>query len=494
MAETTLKDALKKLPRLRIAVIGDLVLDHYLWGDTSRISPEAPVGVVKIKDETFFPGTAGNVSRNITSLGANAFLFGVVGKDDKGRTLLSRFKKYGINAEGVVVSTCRKTTSKSRIISAGQQMLRVDREDDYPLQKEEERLLLQKLNALFRKKIHGIILSDYAKGVLTPLVLERIMNKAKSRNIPVITDPKARDYSRYRGTDIIKPNRKEAELETGIQTSTTEGLLCACRKIKSSTRCSHVIVSLGSDGLFLSSGGKKGIHLPAQAREVYDVSGAGDTVVATIILCLCSGMSLNKSCETANIAAGIVVNKIGAASVTPDELLEESLFETSPAGKIMNSEETIRIAVEVRSSGKRVVFTNGCFDLIHAGHIKYLQAARKLGDYLIVAINSDRSIRAIKGKDRPFIKENNRAHVIASLECVDCVTVFDRDTPTFLIREMRPDVLVKGGDYSVDQVVGKEVVEAYGGTVTVVPPVPGLSTTSIAQTIQTSIKRTKIYR
>lgn len=485
MADPTLKDALKKLPDLRIAVIGDLVLDHYLWGDTSRISQEAPVGIVKINDETCFPGAAGNVAKNITSLGARVFLCGVAGKDDKGRTLLDALKQYHINADGILISGSRKTTSKSRIISAGQQMLRVDREDDAPLGKEEEQALLKKLTALFRKKIHGIVISDYAKGVLTPAVIRRIMEHAKRRDIPVITDPKAQAYSRYRGTDIIKPNRKEAELATGISTSTQKGLISACRKIKSDTRCRYVVVSLGSQGLFIFSGRGKGVHLPARTREVFDVSGAGDTVVSVILLCLCSGMTLQASCETANTAAGIVVGKIGAASVSPEELLEATLVDHSPAGKMMSNDDAVRFAAQARSSGKRVVFTNGCFDLIHAGHIKYLQAARKLGDYLIVAINSDRSIRAIKGKDRPFIREHNRAHVIASLECVDCVTVFDRETPTFLIRDLRPDLLVKGGDYTVDQVVGKEVVEAYGGEVTVVPPVPGLSTTSIAETIKT---------
>ena len=484
-------NALADFGKLNIAVFGDIMTDRYVWGDISRISQEAPVGIVHVRDETVSPGGAGNVAKNLSALGAKVCLCGMIGGDASGDRLRGILGDLPGCAEYLYQSPGRRTITKDRIISAGQQVLRIDREDSFSLNRGEERAVLARIRRVFRKKIHGVVVSDYNKGVLTDAVLDEIRRQAGKKGTPIFTDPKGTGYGKYRDTFLIKPNRIETEAETDENTSNIEWLLRACRKIKRRTRCRHVAVSLGAQGLFVYTSARKYFQRPARAREVFDVSGAGDTVVSLLTLCHCSGMPLLKSAEIANIGAGIVVGKVGAASLSPSELTASVREDAVSQRGIVSNEDAVRFAARNRSSRKKVVFTNGCFDILHAGHIQYLEAARKLGDCLIVAINSDRSIRTIKGRERPYIGQENRAQVLASLQCVDCVTIFDGPTPIPLLKQLRPNVLVKGGDYTVDQVVGKEVVEAFGGEVTVVRPVPGLSTTAIVRRIRENERERK---
>lgn len=474
---------ISKINSIHCLVIGDLMLDEYLWGKTDRISPEAPVQVVDIVREELRLGGAGNVVNNLVTLGAQVSVCSVVGDDENGWTLLKDFSRRNVAIEAIFRDSGRRTSRKTRVVAANQQIVRIDRESRIPLSPEMESTVCQWITANV-PSFQVVLLSDYLKGVLTPRVIATVVAVAKEHGIPVLADPKGIDYSRYTGTTILTPNRKEAEAASGITINDELSLTAAANNIMNSTGLEYLLITRSEEGMSLFSLTAPVVHIPTVAREVFDVSGAGDTVLAVLAAALASGMEMPEAAALANVAAGIAVSKLGTSTVSPDEIIACIAQSHSDSdGKIKSQETLVRILSDKKASGKKIVFTNGCFDLLHAGHVKYLQKARKLGDLLILGLNSDASVRRLKGEKRPLISEDERAHILAALDCIDYVVMFDEDTPLNLITALKPHILAKGGDYTADAVVGKDVVEAYGGSVELVSFVDGKSTTNIIERV-----------
>ncbi len=464
------------LARARVALAGDVMLDRFVYGEVSRISPEAPIPVLRVGDEKAMPGGAGNVARNLAALGAKVDFLSVVGDDEAGAEL-----KTALGAEAVTSSLTvvpgRETTVKMRFVAMGQQVLRVDRETNLPLGNAPSEKFIAGLTAALDDK-DVLVLSDYGKGVLTPAVLAAAITAARGKGLPVVIDPKGRDYARYAGADVVTPNRKELGEATGLPVDSDEEIVAAARALIAAHGIGVVVVTRAQAGMSVVTANDV-THLKAEAREVFDVSGAGDTVVSTLAAALGSGLSLPEAAALANSAAGIVVGKVGTAVVHGDELAaklrerELSALEAKIAGL-----ESARDIVEAwRARGLSVGFTNGCFDLLHPGHVTLLDKARTLCDRLVVGLNSDSSVKRLKGEDRPVQPEIARATVLAALQSVDLVVIFEEDTPARLIETLRPGLLVKGGDYKVSEIVGADFVQANGGRVEIVDIVPGFSTT-----------------
>jgi D-beta-D-heptose 7-phosphate kinase/D-beta-D-heptose 1-phosphate adenosyltransferase len=362
-------------------------------------------------------------------------------------------------------------------------MLRVDRESVEPVSSAEQDELFADVVSLL-PDVHAVLISDYLKGALTPELLQRIITVCRERQLPVIVDPKGNDFSRYRGATALTPNRREAEIATGISITDEDTLLTAGDRLLRQLQLDAVILTRSEEGISLFTAQGSIAHFPTEAREVFDVSGAGDTVVATIGAALAVALSLADAVKLSNLAAGIVVGKLGTSTVTPAEIFNLVLRRSRlTESKILSARPLQAALAPLRSAGKQIVFTNGCFDLLHAGHVKYLQQARQLGDLLVLGLNSDASIRRLKGEKRPLLEETERAQILAALDCIDYLIIFDEDTPLDLLQLVRPDILVKGGDYSVDQVVGKDLVESYGGRVELIQFVEGKSTTNIVEKI-----------
>ncbi|MDW7643574.1 MAG: bifunctional D-glycero-beta-D-manno-heptose-7-phosphate kinase/D-glycero-beta-D-manno-heptose 1-phosphate adenylyltransferase HldE [Desulfuromonadales bacterium] len=474
---------LESFENLSILVVGDLILDEYLWGKSDRISPEAPVPIVNITGEDLRLGGAGNVANNLLSLGCRVRVASVLGEDADGRRLQELLQVRRIDVDGLVWDAGRTTSRKSRILASNQQMLRIDREVCTPISTAEEERLLAKVRQML-PDVQGILLSDYLKGVLTERVVQEIIALGQAAALPVVIDPKGTDYRKYRGATLLTPNRKETQLASGITIGDEQSLRRAGRQLFDELALDALVVTRSEEGmtLFLPDGLEE--HFPTLAREVFDVSGAGDTVLASLGACLAAGVSVNQAARLSNLAAGIVVGKVGTSTVSPEEILEELSHQHRDSDlKIRSAVSVKRLLESERQKGRTVVFTNGCFDLLHVGHVKYLQKARRLGDLLVLGLNSDASIRRLKGPKRPLIDQDERAHILAALDCIDYVVIFDEDTPLELIREVRPHILVKGGDYQADQVVGKDVVESYGGRVELITFVDGKSTTNIVEKI-----------
>jgi D-beta-D-heptose 7-phosphate kinase / D-beta-D-heptose 1-phosphate adenosyltransferase len=465
---------------LRAIVLGDLMLDTWVEGHVERISPEAPIPVLRIDRRREMLGGAGNVARNIAALGARAILIGIVGEDAAGRRLLEILSGAGTNIDGrVVVAAGTPTTHKTRYLAAGQQILRVDEEIAKPACGK----VAGRLIAAYDEALPGaeaIILSDYAKGALTEMVIAHAVKEARRAKKPLIADPKNRNFSRYRGVSLLTPNRFEALAATGIDCADDAGAERAGRSVLEAAEAEAVVVTRGADGLSVVPREGKACHVPSRARAVFDVSGAGDTLVAVLALALASRMPLLEAAHLANAAAGVVVGKPGTATLSPRELKdaldEERAGEIST--KIASLEETLERVALWRAEGARIGFTNGCFDLIHPGHVKLLSRARRDCDRLIVALNSDGSVRRLKGADRPIQCEAARATVLASIAAVDLVVLFTEDDPLRLIEAIRPDLLFKGADYAAHEVVGGDLVRSYGGRVCLVPLEAGESTTA----------------
>jgi D-beta-D-heptose 7-phosphate kinase / D-beta-D-heptose 1-phosphate adenosyltransferase len=474
MTSTLPHGELHDLTRARILVVGDLILDHYVRGITERTSPEAPVPVVLFRGEDRIPGGAANVARNIVAAGAVTMCVGAIGEDQDGDELLACLGRLGIDGSGIVRLRERPTTLKTRILSHNQQMLRLDREDSSPLPLDVQEQIIESCLQLL-PGCNAVIVSDYAKGVLTPLVLENVIGEARNRGIPLFVDPKARDFSRYRGAYALTPNAKEAFEATGCPTTAEEGLSRAAEAIMGVTQCEAVAITRGGEGLGLFLRGESAILVPAAAREVYDVTGAGDTFVAFLAMGVAAGFRLPDAARLANAAAGIVVGKIGAATVSLFEL-RAALSTDAVARKLREPDDLSAIGDSLRSSGKRIVFTNGCFDFLHAGHVNFLQEARALGDVLILGMNTDRMIARLKGDPRPILKQAQREKLLAAIQAVDFIVPFDEETPHQLIRDLRPDVLVKGSNYDTQQVEGHEIVDSYGGRVVLLPVLEDIST------------------
>jgi D-beta-D-heptose 7-phosphate kinase/D-beta-D-heptose 1-phosphate adenosyltransferase len=462
----------------RLLVVGDVMLDKYIWGDVGRISPEAPVPVVRATHQSQQPGGAANVAMNIAKLGAQVEVIGFTGGDDDERLLTAGLRANGI-AAGFVVSEGFPTITKQRILGGRQQMLRLDNERlGARAQANYEQLTANVLAQL--PGCHAVVLSDYAKGALTPDVCQAVIQAARRLDIPVLVDPKSADLARYRGATTVCPNLSELSAAVHRETRDLKALLEAAESLVAQLDLEFLIATLGEKGIALLRPGNRFVA-PAVARQVFDVSGAGDTVIAVLALCLASGLKPETAVGLANIAAGIVVGKVGTVPVEKHELLAALAPQIAlhAEDKVVSREELVQRVALWKANGERVAFTNGCFDLLHIGHITLLEQARGFGDRLIVAINSDASVSGLKGPSRPIVGEIERARVLAALAAVDSVVVFGEATPLELIVATRPDVLVKGGDYSHETIVGASEVESWGGQVKIVPVVEGFSTTQL---------------
>jgi D-beta-D-heptose 7-phosphate kinase/D-beta-D-heptose 1-phosphate adenosyltransferase len=454
------------------------MLDRYIWGDVERISPEAPVPVVRVGRQSEQPGGAGNVAMNVVGLSAKATLIGFRGDDRDGNTLQSCLQQAGVMSKTICVAT-HPTTSKLRVIGGKQQMMRLDIEmiDNYPA---EAFVSLASAIESTISDVDAIILSDYGKGVITEDVCQQTIRIARRLEIPVLVDPKQRNLERYRGATTICPNLSELSLSSGISQRDPDRLLAAGQKIVAELELDCLTATMSEKGIALLRRDSKFIA-PAVAQQVFDVSGAGDTVIATLALALAGGLPMEVAVQLANVTAGIAVGKVGTVPVNNDELLMSLKPEIGLQAeeKVLSLEGLRERASAWRLAGQRIVFTNGCFDLLHIGHITLLENARREGDQLVVAINSDSSVRTLKGPSRPIVSERERGRILAALSAVDAVIVFSEPTPLQVIDALRPDVIVKGGDYDEDAVVGAKEVRSWGGRVKIVPTVEGFSTTNL---------------
>ncbi len=474
-----LADALDRLAGARVAVVGDIMLDRYVYGEAERISPEAPVPVLRVREEVEMLGGAGNVLRNLAALGAKASCLAAVGDDADGRHVATLIAKEAHATAHLAVAAGRPTCRKTRFVAGGHQLLRVDRERAEPLAgAAEEAMIARVVPALAEAK--AVILSDYGKGALTARVIAAVLAAAAATRIPVLADPKGRDYAKYRGAVLVTPNRKELGEASGMPTGSDGEVEAAARAIRERSGIRAVLGTRGAQGMTLLDEAGAAHHIAAEAREVFDVSGAGDTVIATVAAGLAAGLALLDAVRLANCAAGIVVGKAGTAVAYPAEIraaIERQEMRASE-DKIAARETAMERAALWRRRGLRVGFTNGCFDLLHPGHLHLIAQARAACDRLVVGLNSDASVRRLKGNGRPVQGEAARAAVLAGLADVDLVTVFAEDTPEALIAALRPDVLVKGADYTLDKVVGGELVKSYGGRVLLAELLPGHSTSA----------------
>ncbi len=462
-----------------ILVIGDLMIDHYLWGSCERISPEAPVQVVDISKETTVLGGAGNVVNNLNALGATVSVSSVIGDDSNGEELISMLKSIDVDTKNIVIQDKRKTSKKSRVIAVSQQILRYDKESKNPISSSSVKKIVDSLSETI-SNYDIVILSDYGKGVLTDELCQNIITLAKKEKVKVLVDPKGSDFLKYRGAYLLTPNKKEAILATGIEINDENSLKLALLKLKTECDLGLSLITLSEDGIATYESEVK--VFPTVAKEVFDVTGAGDTVIASIAFALSAGKNIEDTAAFANLAAGVVVGKIGSATVTIDEIeeYEASLHKSTSDAHIKSFDDINSIVTRCRTNGKKVVFTNGCFDILHVGHVKYLQIAKSFGDILIVGLNSDESVSRLKGPTRPVNIAEDRAYLLAALEAVDFVVPFGEDTPYDLIKMIKPDVLVKGGDYEGKEVVGTE----FAGELKLVDFVDGKSTTKTIQKIQ----------
>jgi D-beta-D-heptose 7-phosphate kinase/D-beta-D-heptose 1-phosphate adenosyltransferase len=463
-----------------VLIVGDLILDRYISGEVLRISPEAPIPVLAARHDELRLGGAGNVCANLRSMDARVELISVVGNDALGKRMVSMLAELEINTAGVEVEPERQTTEKTRLVSGVNQMLRVDWEETRPLEPESVARLLGRLPESIGRA-DAVILSDYGKGMLTEEVIETVVRSARERGVPVLVDPKGSNFARYRGATLVTPNRKEAELALGNSLVQLSDLPDAADKLMAIAELDAVVITLGPEGIYWRTKDGTDSRTPTEARKVFDVVGAGDTVIALLALGLGAGLDLGASVVLANHAAGIVVGRAGAAAVTRAELLAAVGRRRVGGGKVLDSvggELEAQVA-EWRSEGRRIVFTNGCFDVLHAGHVQYLRYARSCGDRLIVGLNDDASVSRLKGPSRPVNPLGDRKIVLAALEMVDAVVDFAEDTPKEIVRRITPDVLVKGEDWRDKGVVGSEWVVKHGGRVVLAPLLDGRSTTAI---------------
>ena len=470
------------LKKPNILVVGDLMIDHYLWGNINRISPEAPVQVVEVQKETTVLGGAGNVVNNLVSLGADVMVISVIGKDNVSKELTKMLDDIEVQ-HSLVCDENRKTTKKSRIIASAQQIIRYDQESKEDISSKNETMVIDKIDMLI-ETFDIVLISDYGKGVITDTLMSKIITSSELNNVKVLVDPKGDDYSKYVGSYLLTPNKKEAESATKMNIVDDASLKVALKKLHN-TACLQVpMITLSEDGIAILDENDNVIKKPTVAREVFDVTGAGDTVLASLGYCLALNKNITEAMEFANLAAGVVVGKIGSATATLEEIEEykSSLHKSSIESHIKTFEEIEKTVSRLNKQNKKIVFTNGCFDILHKGHVQYLDKAKSFGDVLILGLNSDASVSALKGPNRPINCEDDRAYILAALESVDYVVKFTDDTPLSLIEIIKPDVLVKGGDYEGKKVVGSEIATE----LKLVQFVDGKSTTKTIEKIQAS--------
>tara|TARA_B100000795_G_scaffold270020_1_gene261940 strand:+ start:13685 stop:15109 length:1425 start_codon:yes stop_codon:yes gene_type:complete len=463
----------------KILVIGDLMIDHYLWGSCERISPEAPVQVINVSNESSVLGGAGNVIKNLHSLGADVDVISVIGDCKVSRELKALLKDINVDTQYLVTEKKRITSKKSRIIAAHQQVVRYDHESTDEINKNSEKTLLD----LFKTVVCNydvILLSDYGKGVLTFELTQSLISIASENKKKLLVDPKGSDYTKYKGAYLLTPNKKEACQATNISIQDNKSLTEAIKILKKQCNLEVSLITLSEQGVAIFDNELR-IH-PTVAIEVFDVTGAGDTILASIGFALSCNKNIDEAVKFANLASGVVVGKIGSATATINEIIEyeSSLNKSNSFEHIKTFDEISAIVYELKNKNKKIIFTNGCFDILHIGHIKYLEMAKSFGDILILGLNSDNSIKRIKGKNRPINIENDRAYILASLEVVDYLVIFDEDTPYELIKLIKPDILVKGGDYEGKEVVGQDIVKE----LRLVNFIDGKSTSKIIERIQ----------
>jgi D-beta-D-heptose 7-phosphate kinase / D-beta-D-heptose 1-phosphate adenosyltransferase len=471
---------MKSMKKPNILVIGDLMIDHYLWGSTNRISPEAPVQVVEVEKETTVLGGAGNVVNNLISLGAEVMVISVVGEDIVSAELIKMLEDINVR-HNLLYDKNRKTTKKSRIIASAQQIIRYDQESKKDISNESITLISNMLLNII-EQFDIVLVSDYGKGVITNSLMSKIIFRASQTDTKVLVDPKGYDYSKYIGSYLLTPNKKEAEHATKINIIDDASLKNALTSLQSTANLVVPMITLSEDGIAILDENNEVIIKPTVAREVYDVTGAGDTVLASLGYCLAKGENIVDAMEFANLAAGVVVGKIGSATATLEEIEEykSSLHKSSIESHIKTFEEIEQTVKRLKKQNKKIVFKNGCFDILHKGHVQYLDKAKSFGDVLILGLNSDASVGALKGPNRPINSENDRGYILAALESVDYVVIFKEDIPLNLIKIVQPDVLVKGGDYEGQKVVGSEIAKE----LKLVQFVDGKSTTKTIEKIQ----------
>jgi D-beta-D-heptose 7-phosphate kinase/D-beta-D-heptose 1-phosphate adenosyltransferase len=472
---------LKELKPAQVLVAGDVMVDEYVLGAVDRISPESPVPVLVVTDRLRRLGGAGNVVKNLVSLGGGVALLATVGKDQAGDWFRRHCEEMAVETFWLKESAGRPTTIKTRVVARNQQIVRIDEEVVGEISPETEIAVISDVKALV-PQVGSIVLSDYGKGFLTERIIRAIISEAKGRGVPVLVDPKGRDYTKYRGASYLTPNRKEASLASGVRITDSRSLDEAGRALIEQTDAEAVLITRGREGATLVTK-TESKDFPVNPVEIIDVTGAGDTVIAAMALCVANGFALADAIRFANIAASIVVSRFGAASVTVDDI-RRAVKNQSPRDKTVRKSEIASLLSDRRVRGDKVVFTNGCFDLLHAGHLQTLRQAAKLGDVLVVGVNSDHSVKRLKGAGRPIIPQTERVELVSALEFVDHVVVFDEDTPIDLIMEVRPDVLVKGEDWEGKGVVGEDFVRSRGGVVRFVKRLDGISTTDLIKKIR----------
>jgi D-beta-D-heptose 7-phosphate kinase/D-beta-D-heptose 1-phosphate adenosyltransferase len=499
---------ISKFDRCHLLVVGDLMLDEYLWGDVDRISPEAPVQVVSINNEDFALGGAGNVVNNIVALGAKVSIVGVIGTGRNGQLLLNKFNELGIDTAGIIEEPGRTTTQKTRIIAANQQVLRIDRETDKTISDS----TINKITRFMEDniaRVDVILISDYGKGLITKDLLSRVISCAQTHKKMVFVDPKGLDFSKYSGASLLTPNKKEAALASGVDIVNESSLEIAANNILHNIHLDKLLITCGKEGMVLFEKNRSPYRVRAEARQVFDVSGAGDTVLAVLGLAVASGLSIKDSVGVANTAAGIVVGKVGTATVSKQELASALKIVMGKVGTASVSDQELGSAVksdddrlpskykalpelpsligELKKKGNRIVLTNGCFDLLHVGHILLFSASKQLGDILIVAIDDDDSVKTLKGPGRPVLHSKERVRILSALDAVDYVVVFSSQELIKLIEIIRPDVLTKGSNYTSREVFGRERVEQLGGRVVLIPVSEDISSTRIINDIKSNV-------
>jgi D-beta-D-heptose 7-phosphate kinase/D-beta-D-heptose 1-phosphate adenosyltransferase len=475
---------ISRFDHCRLLVVGDLMIDEYVWGEVDRISPEAPVQVVSVKNEEYTLGGAGNVVNNLVALGAKVSVLGVTGTGRDGKLLRNRLKDLGVDTRGVIQERSRPTTKKTRIIADHQQVLRIDRET----KKEVAFSTFKSLTTLAEKIIPGvdlILISDYGKGLITRNLIADLVKIAKNNNKITIADPKGRDFTKYSGVSLLTPNSREASLASGVEISDPKNISTAGKILIEKSGIEKLLITCGKDGMVLFEPGRKPFKISTKAREVYDVSGAGDTVMAVLGLGMAAGLPLKEAITLANTAAGIVVGKVGTATVSKRELLQ-ALKQSSEnnASKYKSLNEISQLCRKLQKDRKRIVLTNGCFDLLHVGHIRLFSASKELGDVMIVAIDDDDSVKLLKGAGRPVIGAAERVRILSALDSVDYVVVFATNELDNVLGAIRPDVLTKGSDYESAKILGREIVESFGGRIEQIPITEEISTTQIINSIK----------
>jgi len=442
----------------KLLVIGDLMIDHYLWGSCKRVSPEAPVQIINIEQESSSLGGAGNVVNNLKSLGAHVDVISIIGNCKNTNSLKQLLNKVGISNKYLKTEEGRYTSKKTRIIASQQQVVRYDVESKEDISEKSENYIFNTFKKII-KNYDVVLLSDYGKGVLTSALTQSIINLSNALNIKVLVDPKGKDYSKYKNAFLLTPNKKEASDATQINIDDNDSLNKAIKKLRTTLNLNISLITLSEKGVAIYDENMR--IKPTQSREVFDVTGAGDTVIAAIGYALGCKYDIDSAVEFANLAAGVVVGKIGSATTSINEIIEyeSSLNKSLSNEHIKTKERIVEIARELKARGKKIIFTNGCFDILHTGHIRYLEQSKQYGDVLILGLNSDKSVNTLKGKNRPINSEKDRAYLLASIGVVDYVVIFDEETPYELIKSIKPNTLVKGSDYKINEVIGRDLVD-----------------------------------